>query len=267
MVCALISLSFHHPFNGVIFYYVYPVGGSDLCLFGQGSHMNTNVDIYLLQLPFYLYKISNKMWISYDSMLPTNPFIYILLWDGSEINHQPWFNKQIKVLTKHFVNGKEQILFPLLSLPSSRDASFLTPSFIFLSPTLNEWAHTGGHNRWQHLGTLQNTKGICVYQKRSKHPHSIMWQSNQASRDASHEPTTVVVKLLKAFSCTVQLQISLGLEYIEVKHFLNDKQNTTMLHHYPSENIHTYTVHTQYIQYTQGFELMSTIGKKIAAHF
>lgn len=112
-------------------------------------------------------------------------------------------------------------------------------------------------NIWEHC--LQNTKGICVYQKRSEHPHSIMWQSNQASRGASL--TTAVVKLLKAFNCTVQLQISFGWEYIEVKYFQNNKQNTTFLHHYADENIHTH-IHTQYIQWTQSFELMLTVSKK-----
>ena len=56
-VCTLISHSFHHPFDRVIFECVYPVGGSDLSSLGKWSHMDTNLDICVSQLPFYIYKI------------------------------------------------------------------------------------------------------------------------------------------------------------------------------------------------------------------
>lgn len=68
----------------------------------------------------------------------------------------------------------------LLPLPRTLDAYFQAPSSIFLSPTENEWVHTGGckimdGDSWEHC--LRNTTGTCVYQKKNEHAHSIMWQS------------------------------------------------------------------------------------------
>lgn len=151
----------------------------------------TQVKRQMFEFAFYMFKISynyimqfhiligGKNWILFYSA-PTYPLVYALSFQWAQIMVQPWLNKWITVAKVSWAGNSKVCCFCCHYL--AQEVLIFRHPPLSSSPQLrmNELTLGGiiDGNIWELC--LQNTWGICVHQKRSEDPHSIMWQSNPA---------------------------------------------------------------------------------------